>query len=123
MPKVVAIIGASSDRRKFGNKALRAFQRRGYTVVPVNPNEAEVEGLRTVPTVLEIPGHVDIATFYVPPEVGARVMEDVAKKQIPEVWLNPGADGEEALAKAEALGVRPIVACSIVGIGENPYDY
>jgi hypothetical protein len=123
MPKVVAIIGASSDRRKFGNKALRAFQRRGYTVVPVNPNEAEVEGLRTVPTVLEIPGHVDIATFYVPSEVGARVMEDVAKKQIPEVWLNPGADGEEALAKAEALGVRPIVACSIVGIGENPYDY
>lgn len=123
MPKVVAIIGASSDRRKFGNKALRAFQRQGHTVVPVNPNEAEVEGIRTVPSVLDIPGHVDMATFYVPPDIGARVMEEVAKKKIPEVWLNPGADGDEVLAKAEALGVRPIVACSIRGVGEDPYDF
>ena len=47
MPKVVAVIGASSDRQKFGNRAVRAFLREGYTVVPINPHEAEVEGLRT----------------------------------------------------------------------------
>jgi predicted CoA-binding protein len=123
MAKVVAIIGASSDRRKFGNKALRAFQRQGHAVVPVNPNEAEVEGLRTVASVLDIPGDVDMATFYVPPDVGARVIEEVAKKKIPEVWLNPGADGDEVLAKAEALGIRPIIACSIRGVGEDPYDF
>jgi predicted CoA-binding protein len=73
--------------------------------------------------VLDIPGDVDMATFYVPPDVGARVIEEVAKKKIPEVWLNPGADGDEVLAKAEALGIRPIIACSIRGVGEDPYDF
>ena len=59
--KTVAVIGASSNRRKFGNKALRAFEHRGYTVIPINPNEAEVEGHRTYPSVLDVPGHIDMA--------------------------------------------------------------
>jgi predicted CoA-binding protein len=123
MSKVVAIIGASNDRRKFGNKALRAFQHQGHTVIPVNPNEQTVEGIPAVASVVDIAGPVDVATFYVQPEVGVRVLDDVAKKGIPEVWLNPGADTGEVIARAKALGMVPIVACSIVGIGENPYDY
>jgi predicted CoA-binding protein len=123
MSKVVAIIGASHDRRKFGNRALRAFQQRGYTVIPVNPNEKEVEGIATVASVLDVAGTIDMATFYVPPEVGLRVLDDIAKKGIAEVWLNPGADTGEVIARAKALGLEPIVACSIVGIGENPYGY
>jgi predicted CoA-binding protein len=123
MSKVVAIIGASSDRRKFGNKALRAFQHKGHTVIPVNPNEKEVEGLPAVASVLDIPGPVDMATFYVPPDVGARVLDDVARKRIPEVWLNPGADTDAVISRARALGIEPVVACSIIAIGENPYDY
>jgi uncharacterized protein len=123
MSKVVAIIGASSDRRKFGNKALRAFQHQGHTVIPVNPNEKEVEGLPAVASVLDISGQVDVATFYVPPDVGVRVLDDVARKKIPEVWLNPGADTDAVIARARALGIEPIVACSIIAVGENPYDY
>jgi predicted CoA-binding protein len=123
MSKVVAIIGASSDRRKFGNKALRAFQHQGHRVIPVNPNEKEVEGLPAVASVLDIPGQVDMATFYVPPDVGVRVLDDVARKKILEVWLNPGADTDAVIARARALGIEPIVACSIIGVGENPYDY
>jgi hypothetical protein len=123
MSKVVAIIGASSDRRKFGNKALRAFQHQGHTVIPVNPNEKEVEGLPAVASVLDIPGPVDMATFYVPPDVGVRILDDVARKKIPEVWLNPGADTDAVIARARALGIDPVVACSIIAVGENPYDY
>jgi hypothetical protein len=123
MSKVVAIIGASSDRRKFGNKALRAFRRRGHAVVPVNPNETEVEGVKAVASVLDIAGPVDMATFYVQPEVGVRVMDEVARKHIPEVWLNPGADAPDVVARARELGLNPVVACSIIGIGENPYEY
>jgi predicted CoA-binding protein len=123
MSKVVAIIGASSDRRKFGNKALRAFQHQGHTVIPVNPNEREVEGLAAVASVLDVPGPVDMATFYVPPDVGVRVLDDVARKQIREVWLNPGADTDAVVSRARALGIEPVVACSIIAIGENPYDY
>lgn len=123
MTKTVAVIGASSDRRKFGNKAFRAFRQRGHTVIPVNPNETEVEGAKTVASVLDIPGTIDLVTVYVPPSVGLMVMEDVAKKGAGELWLNPGADDDAVIARARELGLEPIVACSIVGIGENPYTY
>jgi len=121
MAKIVAVIGASSNRQKFGNRAVRAFQRQGYTVVPINPHEREVEGLKTYASVLDVPGAIDMATVYVPPEVGERVIEEIARKKIPEVWLNPGAESDALIARARALDIRPIVACSIVGIGENPY--
>jgi uncharacterized protein len=121
MPKVVAVIGASSDPRKFGNRALRAFRRQGYTVIPINPNETTVDGLKTYPSVLDVSEPIDMATFYVPPEIGEKVIAEVAKKQIPEVWLNPGAESEELIRLAKALKIEPIVACSILGIGEDPY--
>jgi len=121
MAKVVAVIGASSDRRKFGNRALRAFRQQGYTVVPINPNEREVEGLRTYASILDVPGPVDMASFYVPPDVGERVIDEVARKGVAEVWLNPGAESDALIARARALNIQPIVACSIVAIGENPY--
>jgi predicted CoA-binding protein len=123
MPKRVAIIGASGNRDKFGNKALRAFARQGYTVIPINPHETEIEGHRAYASVLDVPGTVDVATVYVPPEIGVTVMEELAKKQIAEVWLNPGADGEAVVARARQLGLNTIQACSIIGIGESPSRY
>jgi predicted CoA-binding protein len=120
MAKTVAVIGASSDRRKFGNRALRAFERQGYRVLAINPNEREVEGHRTFPSVLAVDGPIDMATFYVPPEVGERVLVEVAQKGIPEVWINPGADSPALFARARALGIHPIHACSIMAIGEEP---
>jgi predicted CoA-binding protein len=119
----VAVIGASNDRRKFGNKALRAFRAQGYTVIPINPHETEVEGERAYASVLDYPGHLDEATLYVAPNAGVRVMEDIAKKGIKTIWLNPGADGDEVLARARELGLRPTVACSILAIGESPGTY
>ena len=121
MPKVVAVVGASSNRRKFGNRALRAFRQQGYTVVPINPHETEVEGLKTYASVLDVPGTVDMVTLYVPPEIGLQVIEEIARKGIAEVWFNPGADSDALIARARALQIQPIVACSIVAIGENPY--
>jgi predicted CoA-binding protein len=121
MSKTVAVIGASSDRRKFGNRAVRAFRQSGYTVVPINPHESQVEGIRAYASVLDVPGQIDMATFYVPPEIGEQVIEDVARKGIPEVWLNPGAESDALVERARALAIKPIVACSIVAIGENPH--
>ncbi|MGH9657189.1 MAG: CoA-binding protein, partial [Bryobacteraceae bacterium] len=57
--KTVAVVGASSDRAKFGNKALRAFRAEGYTVIPINPNEREIEGLATYASVLDVPVAID----------------------------------------------------------------
>lgn len=123
MAKVVAVVGASSDRAKFGNKALRAFRAEGYAVVPVNPNEAEVEGLRTYATVLDVPHAIDMATVYVPPEIGITLLPHFEQKGIPEIWVNPGAESDELLAEARRRNLNVIAACSIIGIGRSPYQF
>jgi predicted CoA-binding protein len=123
MSKVVAVIGASANRSKFGNRAVRAFHQQGYTVVPINPHEAEIEGLKAYASVLQVPGPIDMATLYVPPDVGERVIDEIAQKQIAEVWLNPGSESDALIARTRALGIRPTIACSIVSIGQNPYEF
>jgi predicted CoA-binding protein len=121
--KTVAIIGASSNRAKFGNKALRAFEKQGYRVFAINPNEPEVEGHKTYASVLDVPDAIDVATVYVPGDVGVRVMDDLATKGVSEVWLNPGADDDAVVARARQLGLKTVIACSIIGIGDTPYRY
>jgi predicted CoA-binding protein len=123
MARTVAVIGASTNRNKFGNKALRAFERRGYTVIPINPNEVEVEGHKTYATVLDVPEAIDLATVYVPPRTGVKIMDQLAQKGVPEVWLNPGADSAEVVGRARALGLKTVQTCSIIAIGESPASY
>ena len=118
--KTVAIVGASTNRRKFGNKALRAFREAGYHAVPITPNYPEVEGEKAYATVLDYPGTFDLASVYVPPHVGETVLEGLAKKGIAEVWFNPGAESDRLIARAKALGLQPVQACSIIGIGMSP---
>lgn len=115
------IIGASNDRHKFGNKAVRAHLRQGHTVLPVNPNESEIEGQPAWANVKDVPGPIDRALFYVPAEVGMRVIDEVAQRgDVGEVWLNPGAESDELIARCKSLGFDPIMACAIVDIGEMP---
>ncbi len=123
MPTTVAVIGASSDRQKYGNKALRALRDRGYTVIPINPKESEVEGEKSYGSVLDVPTPIDMATFYVAPAVGLKVLEDVVKKGIPEVWFNPGADGPQVVERARTLGLKTVVACTILSLGAQPSSY
>ncbi|PYR67897.1 MAG: CoA-binding protein [Acidobacteria bacterium] len=120
--KTVAVIGASSDRRKFGNKAFRAFSEEGHRVIPINPNEPEVEGVKTYATVLDVPDAIDMATVYVPPEIGITLLDGFEKKKIAEIWINPGAESDELIAEARRRKLNVIEACSIVGIGRNPYS-
>ena len=121
--KTVAVIGASADRRKFGNKAVRAFRDAGYRVIPITPRHTEVEGEPAFASVLDFPGTIDMATVYVPPTIGELVVESLAQKGIGEVWFNPGADAPAVLTRARALGIRPIQACSIIGIGMSPSQF
>jgi predicted CoA-binding protein len=116
----VAVIGASRITKKFGNRAVRAYLRQGWTVYPVNPSESEVEGLKTFASVADIPGPVDRASMYVPPSVGITLLEGIRDKGIPELFLNPGSESDELVEEAERLGLNAIQACSIVDIGERP---
>lgn len=118
--KTIAIVGASNDRSKFGNKAVRAYQQMGYDVYPVNPKETTIEGLKAYPSVLDVPVRLDLVSFYLPPTVGIKVLPDVAKKGCGELWLNPGSESNELLQRAAELKLKAVCACSIVAIGVNP---
>lgn len=120
MDKTIAIVGASADRAKYGNKAIRAFGQEGWTVYPVNPAVKEVEGLACYASVSEIPCSVDRISMYVPPGIGRRMLAEIAAKSPREFFLNPGSGDAELVREAEALGLHPIEACSIVNIGLRP---
>ncbi len=123
MPSI-AIIGASADRTKFGNKAVRIYAEQGYKVYPVHPKADEIEGHKAFKSVSDIPEkELDRVSLYLPPQVGMQVIEEVAKKKVGEVWLNPGAESDELIEKAEKLGLNVIAACSIVNVGVNPSKF
>ncbi len=123
MSRTVAVVGASSSRAKFGNKALRAFQAQGYRVIPINPNESQVEGLKTYASVLDLPEPIDMATVYVQADVTLRLLDEFAQKGIAEIWVNPGAEDDEVIAEARRRKLNVIFACSIIGIGRNPSEF
>jgi len=118
--KSVAVIGASNNRAKFGNKALRAFQAKGYTVYPVNPHEPVIEGTPAFKSVLDVPVRPEMVSVYVPPSVLIKLLPDIAAKGCDELWLNPGAESEAVLAEAERLKLNVIQACSILAVGMSP---
>ena len=118
--KTVAIIGASSNRTKWGNKAVRAFAQQGYTVCPVNPTELEIEGWKTYPSIKDVPVRPDTISVYIPPQRLMKILPDLAARGCDELFLNPGTESEEVLAECERLGLNAIQACSIIALGVSP---
>lgn len=119
----VAVLGASNDRAKYGNKSVRAHLQQGYQVFPVNPKGGEIEGLTVYRSLAEVPvERLDRVTVYLPPAVGLAALDEVAAKGCGELWLNPGSDAPEVVERALALGLEPIQACSIVDVGINPHE-
>jgi|GEM_PF-205042 len=117
----VAVIGASTDRSKYGNKAVRAFRNAGFEVYPINPNADQVEGLPAFASLDDLPvDRLDRVSLYVPPAVGLKLLDQMARKQIGEVWLNPGSESPELVQEAEQRGLNVIQACSILDVGEHP---
>ncbi|MHC2069041.1 CoA-binding protein [Bremerella sp. T1] len=117
----VAILGASSERSKYGNKSVRAHLERGYDVYPVNPKGGQIEGLKVYTSVKDIPvEQLDRISVYVPPSVGMKMVSDIASKPVKEVFFNPGSESAELLEAARQRGIDPIQACSIVNVGVVP---
>ena len=118
--KTVAVLGASADRSKFSNKAVRAYVAQGWDVYPVNPRGGEMENLRVFASLDEIPVPIDRVTVYLPPAIGIKLLGAVKAVNPGEFFVNPGAESAELVEEAKKLGLDPIVACSIVAIGTTP---
>lgn len=121
--RTVAVVGASSDRTKFGNKSVRAHLAQGWTVYPVNPRGGEIEGLPVYRSIDELPRPIDRVSLYLPPEVGVQCLRAIARLEPSEFFVNPGAESEELMRESERLGLTPLLACSIVDVGRRPGEF
>lgn len=115
--RTVAIVGASRDRTKYGNLAVREHVARGDQVYPINPNAETVEGLRAYASIRDVPvEHIDRVALYVPASIGVSLLQEIADKRPDEVWVNPGSESEALLAEAARLGLPVIQACGLVNL-------
>ena len=114
-----AVVGASSDREKFGNKVLRAYLQAGRRVFPVNPKADEIEGQKSYPDIASLPEQVHGGSIVTPPTVTEKIVEQAASAGVQNLWMQPGAESPAAIQKAEALGLSVIHSgpCALVEQG------
>lgn len=114
-----AVVGASIDRSKYGNKVLRCYQQHGQEVYPINARASEVEGLKAYPSLAALPVKVQAISVITPPAVTEQVVRDAAAAGVTHIWMQPGAESDTAIATAEALGMSVIAGgpCLLVVMG------
>lgn len=106
--KRFAVVGASANREKYGNKVLRVYQQNQRDVVPVNPAGGEIEGLTAYPDLATVPGPIDGVSIITPPAVTEKVVDQALARGIRHIWMQPGAENAAAIEKAEAAGANVI---------------
>ncbi len=121
--KTVAVVGASGNRKKYSNKAVRAYQKQGWDVYAVNPKGGRIEGLTVYTAVEDIPVKIDRVTLYLPPARGIEILPGIAALAPTEFFVNPGAESDEFVQRARELGLDPILACSIIDLGVTPVQF
>lgn len=117
--KAFGVIGASSNREKYGNKVLRCYLQHHKTVYPVNPKEETIEGLSVVHSINQLPKEVNSLSIITPPTITKVIVEEAIKKGIRNIWMQPGAEDEEAIEKCFKHHVNLIAQgpCVLVAMG------
>lgn len=110
-----AVVGASQDRSKFGNRVFRNLRDAGYQVYAVNPKGGEVEGVEAYRALDDLPESPEVIDLVVPPAVTEQVVKEAARLGISRVWMQPGAESEEAIAYCASHGIHVVHgACAMV---------
>lgn len=115
-----AVVGASTNRAKYGNKVLRCYQQNGRTpLYPVNPRATEIEGLPCYPDLEATPEPVRAVSLITPPAITEEVVARAIALGIRHLWMQPGAESSRALALAAEHGLEPIAGgpCLLVVLG------
>ena len=115
-----AVVGASTDRSKYGNKVLRCYQQDGRApVYPINPHETEIEGLTAYRDLGSTPALARAASIITPPPVTEAIVEDAIRLGIAHLWMQPGAESSRAIERAESAGISVIAGgpCLLVVLG------
>ena len=113
-----AVVGATPVRSKFGNKVLRAYLENGKRAIPINPRGEEIEGQKVYRDLMSLPEPVHGVSIITPPAITEQIVEDAAAAGITRVWMQPGAESDEAIERARALGMTVIAGgpCLLVEI-------
>jgi predicted CoA-binding protein len=113
--RVWAVVGASQDRHKFGNRVFRSLRDSGYIVYPVNPKVGMVEGARAYPTLADLPETPEVVDLVVPPAVTEQIVEEAGQLGLKRIWMQPGAESDAAIAYCKERGIQVIYgACAMV---------
>lgn len=113
--RVWAVVGASQDRSKFGNRIYRNLRDAGYVVYPVNPRGGELEGAKVYPTLADLPESPEVIDLVVPPAVTEQVVKEAHQLGLSRVWMQPGAESQAAIAYCHDHGLQVIYhACAMV---------
>ncbi len=113
--RVWAVVGASTDPAKWGNRIYRALKESGYRVYPVNPRADRIDGDPCYPSLADLPERPGVVDVVVPPKLGLAVAEEAARAGIARIWFQPGAESAENVARARELGLKTVAdACALV---------
>jgi predicted CoA-binding protein len=114
----IAIVGASNARDKYGNIILRNLRSKGFTVLPVNPKEAEVEGETSYSALDQVPEPIHIVNFVVPPEISYSIVKVSDASRYGVLWFQPGSYDARVLAAAASF--RYVIAGPCIMVEAKP---
>jgi len=103
-----AVVGASTNKEKYGYKVFKDLIDGGYKVLPINTNEKEILGEMVYPTLSEVKKTIDVVIFVTPPSVTEKVLEEVKVLGIKNVWMQPGAQSNAAIEFCKVKSINCI---------------
>ena len=92
---LIALVGASNDPTKYGNKILLDLVSKGYNVAPVNTKEDTIAGIKSYKNVLDLKESPSIINFVVPPSIGFQITKELVENKFDNFWYQPGAESEK----------------------------
>lgn len=113
-PMTVVVLGASDKPERYSNRAVRLLQQHGYTVIPVHPALATVEGLAVLPDLHAVSGVVDTLTVYVSPGIGATLLREMLALKPRRVVFNPGSEAPALFPALRTAGIEVVENCTLV---------